>query len=81
MTGACVEEVAVRAGVEAIIELEPLDEELEKAVVIEIEDPEVVELEEVDELEEVEGVDVEVDVLLSTYLAVRRSFESADSAD
>ena len=28
-----------------------------------------------------EGVDVEVDVLLSTYLAVRRSFESADSAD
>jgi hypothetical protein len=35
----------------------------------------------VDELEEVEGVDVEVDVLLSTYLAVRRSFESADSAD
>jgi hypothetical protein len=65
VTGACVEDVAVRAGVAAKIELEPLDEELEKVAVIEVEDIEVV------ELEEVEGVDVEVVVLLSTYLAVR----------
>lgn len=55
----------MRAGVAAKIELEPLDEELEKVAVIEVEDIEVV------ELEEVEGVDVEVVVLLSTYLAVR----------
>lgn len=74
MTGACVEEAGVAV---AKIEVEPLDEER----VIVVEDPEVVELEEVDELEEVEGVDVEVDVVLSTYLAVRRSVENDDYDD